>query len=234
MTDPRQNVAGVRFRNAGPIEYFHAAGMRLEVGESVIVETSRGPELARVVIAPDQVVVNELGEDNLHPILRLATEDDLVHASDLAARAEELLPEARKIAEEAGLEGRVDRAEFTLDGERLTFLVSGEGAGGQREFSRQAGRRWDVRASVRRIGARDRARRSADIRGGDLGTAPALPGATASAGGSCAARTGSRRSPRSPSASPRTRSCRSIRRRSAASAVVCSAASPTRRRGTKK
>ena len=158
MTDPRQNVAGVRFRNAGPIEYFHAAGMRLEVGESVIVETNRGPELARVVIAPDQVVVNELGEDNLHPILRLATEDDLVHASDLAARAEELLPEARGLAEESGLEGRVDRAEFTLDGERLTFLVSGEGTGGQREFSRLAGRRWDVRASVRRIGARDRAR----------------------------------------------------------------------------
>lgn len=158
MTDPRQNVAGVRFRNAGPIEYFHAAGMRLEVGESVIVETNRGPELARVVIAPEQVVVNELGEDNLHPILRLATEDDLVHASDLAARAEELLPEARALAEESGLEGRVDRAEFTLDGERLTFLVSGEGANGQREFSRRAGRRWDVRASVRRIGARDRAR----------------------------------------------------------------------------
>ncbi len=158
MTDPRQNVAGVRFRNAGPIEYFHAAGMRLDVGESVIVETNRGPELARVVIAPDQVVVNELGEDNLHPILRLATEDDMVHASDLAARAEELLAEARELADESGLEGRVDRAEFTLDGERLTFLVSGEGAGGQREFSRRAGQRWGVRASVRRIGARDRAR----------------------------------------------------------------------------
>ncbi len=158
MTDPRQNIAGVRFRNAGPIEYYHAAGLRLEVGESVLVETNSGPELARIVIAPDQVVVNELGEDNLHPILRLATEDDLVHASDLAARAEELLPEAREIADEAGLEGRVDRAEFTLDGERLTFLVSGEGTGGQREFSRRAGQRWDVRASVRRIGARDRAK----------------------------------------------------------------------------
>ncbi len=158
MTDPRQNIAGVRFRNAGPIEYYHAAGMRLEVGESVLVETNSGPELARIVIAPDQVVVNELGEDNLHPILRLATEDDMVHASDLAARAEELLPEARELAGETGLEGRVDRAEFTLDGERLTFLVSGEGTGGQREFSRRAGERWDVRASVRRIGSRDRAK----------------------------------------------------------------------------
>ena len=158
MTDPRQNVAGVRFGGAGPIEYFHAAGMRLEVGESVIVQTSRGPELARVVIAPDQVVVNELGEEAAHPILRLATEDDLAHAGDLAARARELLAEARELAGESGLEGRIERAEFTLDGERLTFLVSGEGASGQREFARRASRRWEARASVRRIGPRDRAR----------------------------------------------------------------------------
>ena len=219
MTDPRQNVAGVRFRNAGPIEYYHAAGMRLEVGESVIVETNRGPELARVVIAPDQVVVNELGEDNLHPILRLATEDDLVHASDLAARAEELLAEARELAGDAGLEGRVDRAEFTLDGERLTFLVSGEGTGGQREFSRRAGQRWDVRASVRRIGSRDRAKLAGGygICGRELCCSNWLT--------------------TFPSVSIRLakdQELPSTRRRSAASAGASSAASPTRRMGTRR
>ena len=158
MTDPRQNVAGVRFGSAGPIEYFHAAGMRLEAGESVIVETNRGPALARVVVAPDQVVVNELGEDARRPILRLATDDDLRHASDLAGRARELLPEARELAAQAGLEGRIDRAEFTLDGERLTFLVSGDAGAAGREFARLAGERWGARAAVRRLGERDRAR----------------------------------------------------------------------------
>ena len=158
MTDPRQNVAGLRFGAAGPIEYFHAAGMRLEVGEAVVVQTSRGPELARVVIAPDQVVVNELGEEHLRPILRLAAEDDLRRADELAERARELLPEARALAGETGLQGRVERAQFTLDGERLTFLAGGEGGAGEREFTRRAGRRWGTRASVRRIGARERAR----------------------------------------------------------------------------
>ncbi len=158
MTDPRQNVAGLRFGAAGPIEYFHAAGMRLEVGESVVVQTSRGPELARVVIAPDQVVVNELGEERLRPILRLAAEEDLRRADELADRARELLPEARALAEETGLEGRVERAEFTLDGGRLTFLAGGEGGAGEREFTRRAGRRWGARAAVRRVGARERAR----------------------------------------------------------------------------
>lgn len=158
MTDPRQNVAGLRFGAAGPIEYFHAAGMRLEVGESVVVQTSRGPELARVVVAPDQVVVNELGEDDLHPILRLAAEEDLRRADELDERARDLLPEARELAAETGLEGRVERARFTLDGERLAFLVGGEGSAGEREFTRRAARRWGVRASVRRLGARERAR----------------------------------------------------------------------------
>ena len=59
MSDTRR-VAGVRFRNAGRIFYYDTVGMRLETGEHVIVETVRGPEIARVVIAPDQVVVNEL------------------------------------------------------------------------------------------------------------------------------------------------------------------------------
>ena len=69
--------------------------MRLEPGEYVVVETVRGPEIAKVVIAPDQVVVNELGREELKPILRLATESDLRKADQLRQQAEELLPEAR-------------------------------------------------------------------------------------------------------------------------------------------
>ena len=61
MPEELPRVAGVRFRNAGRIFYFHTAGMRLDPGEFVVVETVRGPEVAKVVIAPDQVVVNELG-----------------------------------------------------------------------------------------------------------------------------------------------------------------------------
>jgi cell fate regulator YaaT (PSP1 superfamily) len=87
MTTNRPRVAGVRFRNAGRIFYFDTAGLRLEPGEYVVVETVRGPELAKVVIAPDQVVVNELHLDDLKPVLRLATEADLRRADELSRRA---------------------------------------------------------------------------------------------------------------------------------------------------
>lgn len=156
MSLPR--VAGVRFRNAGRIQYFHTAGLRLEPGEYVIVETVRGPEVAKVVIAPDQVVVNELGDEELKPILRLATEDDLRRADELRAKAQELLPEARALAAETGMPARIDGAEFTLDGRRLTFSFTSEERIDYREFVRRAADRFGVRIDMRQMGARDRAR----------------------------------------------------------------------------
>ena len=154
--DPR--VAGVRFRNAGKIFYFHTAGMRLEPGEYVVVETMRGPEIAKVVIAPDQVVVNELGREDLKPILRLATEANLRKADALRRKAEGLLPEARRLGEELRFPAHIDNAEFTLDGRRLTLSFTSEERLDYRDFVRRASQRFQTHVEMRQIGARDRAK----------------------------------------------------------------------------
>ncbi len=158
MPEPPPRVAGVRFRNAGKIFYFHAAGLRLEPGEYVVVETVRGPELARVVIAPDQVVVDELPRDELKPILRLATEADLRRADELHRRAQELLPGARRLGEETGFPARIDAASFTLDGRRLTFAFTSEERLDYREFVRRASQQYHCKVDMLQMGARDRAR----------------------------------------------------------------------------
>ncbi|MCC7363316.1 MAG: hypothetical protein IT303_03005 [Dehalococcoidia bacterium] len=158
MREPLEPVAGVRFRNAGKIFYFHSAGMRLEPGEYVVVETARGPEVGRVVIAPGQVVVNELGREELKPILRLATDADIRRADALRARAEEVLPEARRLAGEAGFPARIDAAEFTLDGRRVTFSFTSEDRLDYREFLRRAHDRFAVKVDMKQLGARDRAK----------------------------------------------------------------------------
>jgi len=43
-------VIGVRFKRAGRIYYFDPAGTEVNVGDWVVLETGRGPELGRVVI----------------------------------------------------------------------------------------------------------------------------------------------------------------------------------------
>jgi len=160
MPEELPRVAGVRFRNAGKIFYFHTAGMRLEPGEYVVVETTRGPEIAKVVIAPDQVVVNELGREELKPILRLATEADIRRAEQLRKQAEELLPEARRLGEELRFPAHIDAAEFTLDGRRLTFAFTSEERLDYREFVKRAGEAFRARVEMRQMGARDRAKQA--------------------------------------------------------------------------
>src|SRR5512143_265317 len=145
MREPQQSVAGVRFRNAGKIFYFHAGGMRLEPGEYVVVETVRGPEIAKVVIGPDQVVVNELGREELKPILRLAVEADLRRADALKQEAEELLPEVRRLAEDARFPAHIDAADFALDRRRLTLSFSSEERLDYRDVVRKVSDRLGVK-----------------------------------------------------------------------------------------
>ena len=68
-------VIGVRFRQAGKIYYFSPGKLKNRTGDHVIVETARGIEYGKVVLAP-----REVGEEDVvHPlkeVLRVATKDD--------------------------------------------------------------------------------------------------------------------------------------------------------------
>ena len=68
-------VIGVSFRNNSKIYYFSPKGIIAEVGQFVIVETSRGIEYGKVLIANKMVPVSETVTP-LKNIIRLATEDD--------------------------------------------------------------------------------------------------------------------------------------------------------------
>src|SRR5712671_8212762 len=69
-------ITGIRFRPAGRIYYFDPQGQTYNTGQYVIVETARGVEAGRVVIASKKIAERDLS-DPLKPVLRLATEDEL-------------------------------------------------------------------------------------------------------------------------------------------------------------
>ena len=48
-------VVGVRFRNVGKIYYFSPKDYEIKTGDHVIVETARGIEYGKVVLAPREV-----------------------------------------------------------------------------------------------------------------------------------------------------------------------------------
>ncbi len=154
MTD---KIVGMRFRKAGKVYYFDPAGIDLDVNDYVIVETSRGQELGQVVIAPRQVLGNEV-TGPLKPVIRKAEPEDVKRAEELENKAEEALIECGKMIGELQLSMKLLSAEFNLDGSRLTFLFSAEERVDFRELVRRLTKRFQVRIELRQVGTRDEAK----------------------------------------------------------------------------
>ena len=151
------DVVGIRFKRAGKVYYFDPSGIELEVNDPVIVKTSRGLEMAHVAIAPGQVLATELSEE-LSPVVRKAEAEDVAHAEELEAKAEEALIECGKQIDELRLPMKLLYAEYNFDGSRLTFLFSAEARVDFRELVRRLTSRFKVRVELRQVGYRDEAK----------------------------------------------------------------------------
>ena len=150
-------IVGIRFKRAGKVYYFDPADIDLEVNDHVIVETSRGLELGRVVIAPRQVLANEV-TGPLKPVIRKAEPEDVERAQELEGKVEEALIECGRLIGELQLPMKLITAEYNLDGSRLTFLFSAEKRVDFRELVRQLTKQFKARVELRQVGTRDEAK----------------------------------------------------------------------------
>lgn len=157
MTEQRPGAIGVRFKEAGKVYYFDAGDAALDVGNYVVVETSHGLELGRVVIAPGQVLVNEIKEA-LKPILRVATPEDRDQWSALKRRAGEELREAKQIASDHGLDMQIVSADYDLNGDQLTLYFTAPDRVDFRPLVRELSSVTGSRVQVLQVGDRDRAK----------------------------------------------------------------------------
>ena len=150
-------IVGIRFKKAGRVYYFDPEGIELEVNDYVVVETTRGLELGHVVIAPKQVLANEVTTP-LKPIMRKAEPEDIRRAQELEEREEEALIECGKLIAKLNLSMKLLSAEYNLDGSRLTFFFSAAERVDFRELVRELTNRFKVRVELRQVGPRDEAK----------------------------------------------------------------------------
>jgi cell fate regulator YaaT (PSP1 superfamily) len=158
MTAPASGVAGVRFRRAGKIYYFDATGHEdLAPEDLVIVETSRGSEIGRVVIAPGQVVAAEVGE--LKKIQRRATPEHLAGLARLRLKEPEVLQQVRAAIQRHGVPMKAVLVEYNYDGSLMTvYFVSEEHRVDFRALVRELAQSLRTRVHLRQIGPRDQAK----------------------------------------------------------------------------
>jgi cell fate regulator YaaT (PSP1 superfamily) len=150
MTD----VVGVRFKRAGKVYYFDPAGIDLEVGDYVVVETARGQEMGRVVISPQQVLASEITEP-LKPVVRKAEAADTERAREFGQKEQEAMEICTELITKLNLPMKLISAKYNFDGSRLTYSFSAEERVDFRQLVRELTGRFKIRVELRQIGPRD-------------------------------------------------------------------------------
>ncbi len=150
-------IAGIRFKRAGRIYYFDPGDHLLEQDELVIVETAKGTELGKVVVAPTDVAESEVTEP-LKPVLRKATLEDLERQQSFRAREADALARCKERVKHFGLPMKLIAAEYNFDGSRLVFTFTAEGRVDFRQLVRDLAGIFRTRIELRQVGVRDEAK----------------------------------------------------------------------------
>lgn len=155
-TDDLVTIIGVKLRGRGKTYHFSPAGLPIENGNCVIVETTQGMELGVVSDSLREVPRSTL-KLPLKDVLRLASNDDLAHFEENKNRESEALDIARERIAHYELDMFLVDAEIRFDNKKITFFFTADGRIDFRELVRDLASIFRTRIELRQIGVRDEA-----------------------------------------------------------------------------
>ena len=151
------DVVGVRFKKAGKIYYFDPGDWELENHDAVIVETTRGIEFGKVVIARKTVGEEDVVQP-LKKVLRKASKEDHLQVEKNRNDAKAALQICNEKIAEHGLEMKLVDVEYTFDRNKIIFYFTAEGRVDFRELVKDLASVFRTRIELRQIGVRDEAK----------------------------------------------------------------------------
>ena len=150
-------VISVKFKDGGRAYYFDPCGIKVKVGDSVIVETQNGTEFG-TVSAENREVEDDSIVKPLRKALRLATDRDLKKLAENKKKE----AEAFKICEERIAAHKLDMklvgVEYSFDSNKIVFFFTSDGRVDFRELVKDLASRFHTRIELRQIGVRDEAK----------------------------------------------------------------------------
>lgn len=150
-------VVGVIFRKGCKVYDFDARSLELQRGDSVVVETARGLEVATVAVPPHDVEEEELTQP-LEPVVRRATAEDMETVAAHKALREEALATCRRLVAKHGLAMKLVDAEVMFGGDKIVVSFFAEERVDFRALVVDLARSLKMRIELRQVGVRDEAR----------------------------------------------------------------------------
>ena len=154
-------VIPVKFTYAARDLWFDPRATGAQEGDHVICATERGREIGLATADAREVTEAELsatiGHAQLRDVVRIATEEDLERADELARRGEESMAAFRRHVSESGLDMKPVGVEYLFDGEKAVCYFAAEERVDFRQLVRDLSREFHVRIDMRQIGVREEA-----------------------------------------------------------------------------
>lgn len=149
------NVVQAKFRTNFIKHDFDARELQLTPGEQVIVETERGPVIAKVT---GHVQRKLLPTGSIRRVLRKANDADVRHADKNAERERDAYRFCIERIRARNLPMKLIRAQYMHDGSKIVFYFSADGRIDFRDLVKDLAHRFRTRIEMHQIGVRDGAR----------------------------------------------------------------------------
>lgn len=150
-------VVSIKFRNRGKCYFFDPGQLNIKSGDKVIVETSKGLEIADCCrgnhAVPDTSVVQPL-----RPVVRIADAADLAAAEANKKREREAFSVCQKKIAEHGLDMKLVEVECSFEGNKIMFFFTSDERVDFRELVKDLAGIFRSRIELRQIGVRDEAK----------------------------------------------------------------------------
>lgn len=147
-------VIGVKFKDNGKVYYFDPKNINFNEGDGVVVETAKGVEYGFVAFANKNVDSSTINGE-LKPVIRKATANDDQQYRNNINRRHESIRKAQELADKRNLDMKVVSAEFSFDGNKVTFCFTSDNRVDFRELVKDLASQFHARIELRQIGIRD-------------------------------------------------------------------------------
>ena len=150
-------IIGVQFQKNGKLYYFDANGLDVKPGDYVIVDTVRGNDLGEVVFGPRESTEEETNQQ-LKKTIRIASEQDILHATENREKEKEAFSICQKKIAEHKLEMKLVSVEYAFDNSKILFFFTANGRVDFRSLVKDLASIFKMRIELRQIGVRDEAK----------------------------------------------------------------------------
>lgn len=146
------NIVDVRFEHILQTESFDCGELILRPGTALVVQTPKGPQIAKAVSLPRRELVDRTHQQR---VIRVATKSDIERAEQLAQDAKNGMRDALMCIRERKLPMKLVGIEYMLDRSRALVYFTSEQRVDFRALVRDLAKVLRVRIEMRQIGVRD-------------------------------------------------------------------------------